>query len=114
MPQNYMIKISNMNIDELRRLFKDILEGFGVKDMITLFSQESAIEAYGADREIKGAVEVYQEFGATFEERIKTLKFSTLLFTIRIISAKAAERRSPMSASSPNRAAASPRISPWR
>lgn len=45
--------------------------------MITLFSQEYAVEAYAADREktgaIKNTVEMCQEFGTTIEEAIQKL-----------------------------------------
>jgi len=45
--------------------------------MITLFGQEYAVEAYAEDkaktREMKGAVEMCQEFGATIEEAIQKI-----------------------------------------
>ena len=45
--------------------------------MITLFNQEYAVEAYGADKEktgmIRTTVELCQEFGTTIEEAIQKL-----------------------------------------
>ena len=45
--------------------------------MITLFGQEYAVEAYAEDkaraREMKGAVEVYQEVGSSIEETIRKI-----------------------------------------
>ena len=41
--------------------------------MITLFSQEYAVEAYAKDEKIKTAVEMCQEFGTTIEEAVQKL-----------------------------------------
>ena len=44
---------------------------------MTLFDQNKAVELYaeevGRDREIKGAVEVYQEVGTSFADTIKMI-----------------------------------------